>query len=125
MTQIIKIDPTGIAIDIHKDMSVTTRVAPLGAPERMDGMTMGILTMTQNAPHNGELHPDGDEIIYVISGSLMVRGESAPDAPVTVKAGELCIVPKGEWHKVELLEETQIIHLTPGPNGDHRPLPDS
>jgi quercetin dioxygenase-like cupin family protein len=123
MSQIIKIDPTGIAIDIRKDMSVTTREAPRGAPERMNGMTMGILTMTENAPHNGELHPDGDEIIYVISGSLMVRGESAPDDPVTVKAGELCIVPKGEWHKVELLEETQIIHLTPGPNGDHRPLP--
>lgn len=122
MSKITKFDPAGLAIDIHRDLSVTTRETPAGPPQRMDGMTMGIVTMTQNAPHGGELHPDGDEIIYVISGSLLVRGESAPDDPVTVNAGELCIVSKGEWHKVELLEETQLIHITPGPNGDHRPL---
>jgi hypothetical protein len=31
-------------------------------------------------------------------------------------------VPKGEWHRVHVLEKTQLIHITPGPNGDHRPL---
>lgn len=122
MAKITKIDPTGLAIDIGSDKTVTTRTAPLGPPQRTDGMTMGIITMTQNAPHNGELHPDGDEILYVISGSVNVRGESAPDEPVLIQAGEMCIVSKGEWHKVELLEETQLVHITPGPGGDHRPL---
>ncbi len=27
-----------------------------------------------------------------------------------------------EWHKVHVLEKTQLLHITPGPNGDHRPL---
>lgn len=123
MNKITKVDPAGLSIDIHADMSVTTRVAPPGPPQRIDGITMGVITMTQNSPHDGEIHPDGDEILYVISGSVLVRGESAPDEPVLVSAGELCIVSKGEWHKVELQEETHLIHITPGPNGDHRPLP--
>lgn len=41
-------------------------------------MTLGIVTMNQNAPHGGEVHPDGDELIYVISGKLPVVGDSVP-----------------------------------------------
>ena len=122
MAKITKIDPAGVLIDICSDWTVTTRPLPSGPPQRVDGMTMGVITTSQNAPHGGEQHPDGDEILYVVSGSIRVMGESAPDAPVVVRTGELCIVQKGEWHKVELLEETQLIHLTPGPSGDHRPL---
>ena len=40
----------------------------------------------------------------------------------TRAAGEACIVPRGEWHLVKVLEPTQLVHITPGPNGDHRPL---
>jgi quercetin dioxygenase-like cupin family protein len=78
--------------------------------------------MTEDAPHGGEIHPDGDEILYVISGRLSVRTESDPDEELVLSAGQACIVPMGEWHKVSILEETQLIHITPGPNGDHRPV---
>ena len=46
----------------------------------------------------GEAYPDGDEILYVISGRLRVTGESDPTAAIEVGAGEACIVWKGEWH---------------------------
>ncbi len=85
-------------------------------------MTVGIITIANDAPHGGEVHPDGDEILYVVSGSLRVTGESEPNAPLELHAGEACIVPKGEWHRVHVLEKTQLVHITPGPNGDHRPL---
>jgi quercetin dioxygenase-like cupin family protein len=39
-------------------------------------MTVGIITIENDAPHRGEVHPDGDEILYVISGRLQVIGES-------------------------------------------------
>lgn len=122
MKQIVRVDPSQMIFDIHRDLSVSTRTPAAGPPQRIDGMTVGIITMSSNAPHNGELHPDGDEILYVISGRISVRGESAPDDPLLMQAGDACIVPKGEWHKVDLLEETQLMHITPGPNGDHRPL---
>ena len=36
--------------------------------------------------------------------------------------GDACIVRKGEWHRVLMVEPAQLIHITPGPRGDHRPL---
>jgi len=120
--RMIRVDVSRHLFDIHRDLSVTTRAQRPGPPTRIDGMTVGIITIEDDAPHRGEVHPDGDEILYVVSGSLQVTGESEPDAPMELRAGEACIVPKGEWHRVHVLERTQLIHITPGPGGDHRPL---
>ena len=40
-----------------------------------------IVTMDGDAPHGGEVHPDGDEIIYVISGRLQIIGDSSKSEP--------------------------------------------
>jgi len=85
-------------------------------------MTVGIVTVAHDAPHGGEVHPDGDEILYVISGKLRIMGDSAPNAPLELGPGEGCIVRRGEWHRVSVLEPAELLHITPGPNGDHRPL---
>jgi len=122
MNKIERVDPSSHVFDIHRDLSVSARASKPGPPERIDGMTLGIVTMTHDAPHGGEVHPDGDEILYVISGRLRITGDSEPDAPSELGPGEACIVRKGEWHLVSLLEKTEFIHVTPGPNGDHRPL---
>lgn len=121
MAKVIPVDATSCSFDIHRDLSVSVRTRRPGPPERMDGMTVGIVTMEGNAPHEGEVHPDGDEILYVISGKLRVTGDSAPDRSHELGPGDSCVVRKGEWHKVEVLEKTQLLHVTPGPNGDHRP----
>lgn len=122
MSKIIPVDVTVNSFDIHRNLSVTARARKPGPPERIDGMTVGIVTMTQDAPHRGEVHPDGDEILYVISGRIRVTGDSEPEAALELGPGEACIIPKGEWHLVSLIEPTQLIHITPGPNGDYRPL---
>ncbi|MEM7098174.1 MAG: cupin domain-containing protein [Pseudomonadota bacterium] len=109
-------------IDILSDWQIHQRPRNPGAPTRINGMTMGFVTMQQSAPHNGEMHPDGDELLYVISGKISVVCDSAPDEPLVLGPGEGCIVPAGEWHKVDVVEPAQIIHMTPGPGGDHRPL---
>ena len=120
--RIVPVDVSRQVFDIFRDLSVAARGQDRGPPKRIDGMTVGIITMEHDAPHDGEVHPDGDEILYVISGSVRVTGESAPDAPLELRAGDACIVPRGEWHRVHILEKTQLVHITPGPNGDHRPL---
>ncbi len=121
MAEVRTVNPGTHAFDILRDLTVTPRERKPGPPERIDGMTVGIVTMEQSAPHGGEVHPDGDEILYVISGRVEVRCDSSPD-PLPLNAGEACIVPKGEWHKVDVLEKTTLLHITPGPNGDDRPL---
>lgn len=120
--QIAAIDVSSLLFDIHRDLSVTTREHQPGPPIRIDGMTAGIVIITEDAPHRGEVHPDGDEILYVISGGIELTWESEPNATLELRAGEACIVPKGEWHNIHVLEKTQLMHITPGPKGDYRPL---
>lgn len=122
MTRVIPVDVSEFSLDIHRDLSVSPRKRKPGPPERIDGMTVGIITITEDAPHNGEMHPDGDEILYVVSGRVRVTCDSDPGGELVLGPGQACIVPKGEWHKVSILEKTQLIHVTPGPNGDHRPV---
>lgn len=120
--RMVPVDVSRHLFDIHRDLSVTTRAPQPGPPLRIDGMTVGMVTITEDAPHQGEMHPDGDEILFVVSGSIRVTGESEPEAPLVLRAGDACIVPKGEWHNIQVLEKTQLIHITPGPRGDYRPL---
>jgi quercetin dioxygenase-like cupin family protein len=122
MPKLIPVDVSVCSLDIFRDLSVKPRQRKPGPPERIDGMTVGILTMSEDAPHDGEMHPDGDEILHVISGKIRVTSDTAPNEDLIMGAGDTCIVPKGEWHKVSSLETTRLIHITPGPNGDHRPL---
>ncbi len=122
MPKVIPVDASAYSLDIYRDLSVHPRERKHGPPERIDGMTVGILTLTEDAPHNGEMHPDGDEILHVISGKIRVTCDSSPDEVLVLGPGDTCIVPKGEWHNVSLIEEARIVHITPGPGGDHRPL---
>lgn len=96
-----------------------------GPPPRIDGFTLGVLHMDGDAPHDGERHPDGDELLFVVSGRMLVAlDEPVRDAVVKeLGPGQGCVVPKGCWHRVRVLEPGTLIHLTPGPRGDHRPLP--
>jgi mannose-6-phosphate isomerase-like protein (cupin superfamily) len=92
-------------------------------PKRIDGLTIGAPMLTSDPPHNGEMHPDGDELLFLVSGSMSVRLE-LPDGDRTVElgAGDAIVVPKGIWHKVTLREPGQLVHITPGPSGEARPL---
>ena len=93
-------------------------------PRRIDGFTVGAPELTSDAPHDGEVHPDGDELLYLVSGAVTVVLELAGgDRVVDLGAGDALVVPKGVWHKVTLREPGQLVHITPGPNGEARPLP--
>jgi quercetin dioxygenase-like cupin family protein len=122
MTQIVPVDVSRFALDIYRDLSISPRARKQGPPERIDGMTVGFVSVTGDPPHNGEVHPDGDEILYVISGRLRVIGESDPGAAIELGPGDACIVRRGEWHQVMTLQPSQLLHITPGPRGDCRPL---
>ena len=96
---------------------------PRRPPARIDGYTIGAPMLTGDAPHDGEMHPDGDEVLLLVSGRVRVHLE-LPDGDQTVElsGGDALVVPQGVWHKVTLQEPGQLVHITPGPGGDHRPL---
>ena len=119
MASVELVDTAKVVLDIGRDFSVATRDRKPGPPERVDGMTFGVVTMGGQSPHNGEMHPDGDEILFVMSGQIRITYDSG-DEPLDVGPGQACIVRQGEWHKVDCVEESQFVHITPGPNGDAR-----
>lgn len=120
MATVERVNVDSQVLDIWRDLSVSARQRKSGPPQRIDGFTFGVATIAPGeSPHNGEMHPDGDEILYVVSGALRLTCDSS-DEPIDLPAGEACIVRKGEWHMLDCLEETTLIHITPGPNGEAR-----
>ncbi len=122
MSAIERIDMSRHSIAISRDLRMATIANRRGPPAHPDGLLVGVADMRRDPPHNGELHPDGDELIFVLSGRVSVTVDSSPSDPLELRPGEACIIPKGEWHRVHLEEPTRLLHITPGPNGDHRPL---
>jgi mannose-6-phosphate isomerase-like protein (cupin superfamily) len=113
---------------LRRDGSSEVVQAPPGKPLRIDGFTVGAPLLTSNPPHRGELHPDGDELLYLVSGHVDVilddgdQDHVGTERVVSVRAGEAFLVPRGVWHRVELREPSRLVHITPGPGDGHRPL---
>ena len=119
---------TAVAALARDGSSYVVAPAP-GPPLRIEGFTVGAPVLTANPPHRGEMHPDGDELLYLISGRIEVIIEDG-GTPTTVGAeqvqtltpGRAIIVPRGSWHRINVCEPSHLIHITPGPGDGHRPL---
>jgi mannose-6-phosphate isomerase-like protein (cupin superfamily) len=121
-------DFEGVVTELRRDGSSAV-VEALGPPVRINGFTVGAPLMTGNPPHRGEMHPDGDELLLVLSGRIDVILEEGGDQEHVgverveeVHAGQAIVVPKGVWHRVDVREPSRMVHITPGPGDGHRPL---
>ena len=123
MSEIEEFNPKNQTVAIKRDLTAETMPARPDPAIPVDGYTFGVATMSENSPHDGEMHPDGDEVLYLISGKVRVTLETDPVQELDVLPGDGLIVPKGIWHRVDILEPSQIVYLTPGPGGEYRPLP--
>jgi len=123
MKNIIPVDTRIHSFKISRELDVTVSVPDMhrGPPKQFNGLNVGIVTM-EKASNNGEVHLDGDEILYVISGELSLTSDSNPNEPLSLCSGDSCIIKKGEWHKVNIIKLTQLIYITPGLNNEHRSI---
>ncbi len=124
MSQPQRYDPSTETVGVSRELVASIVPARPDPPIAVDGMTIGIARMSENSPHGGEMHPDGDEVLYLISGHVNVVFEDAAFDDVAMRPGDGLIVPKGAWHRVDILEPSEIMYATPGPGGEYRPLPD-
>ena len=118
----------GNVAHIARDWTMTIMSAPPGPPRRIDGYTIGAIPNIEGpGPHGGEVHPDGDEFLYVVSGTMeLILGDGderavGVETSVLLQCGDAYLVPRGVWHRLEAVEPSYLVHVTPGPNGGHRP----
>lgn len=114
---------------ISREGVATVVDAPPGPPERIDGYSVGVIpNLDGPPPHRGEVHPDGDELLYLVSGSVEVVLDDGDEhavgneTTVTLGPGDAFVVPRGVWHQVLVVEPAYFVHVTPGPHGQARPL---
>ena len=122
MNKAKEFDVSRDTVGIDRSLRATLVPAQEDPAIPVDGMTFGVATMTENSPHDGEMHPDGDEILYLISGKVRVTLENEENQVLEMGPGDAMIVPQGIWHKVDILAPSTIVYVTPGPNNQHRPL---
>ena len=122
MSDPVRFDAASQTTAIKRDLLAETLPARPDPAIPVDGYTFGVVTMIENSPHDGEMHPDGDEVLYLIDGKVKIMLETYPVQEFELNPGDGIIVPKGVWHRVDILEPSQIVYLTPGPNGKYRPL---
>ncbi len=76
-----------------------------------------------SAWNNWERHPQGDEIVCLLSGKVsMVLEISGREQVIELAApGDYVLVPKGTWHTARTKEKCTMFFITPGEGTEHRP----
>ena len=68
-----------------------------------------------------EMHPEGDELVVLISGSLdLILEEGTGERVITLRPGSSCVVPRGVWHRSIAHEASRVLHITAGKGTQHR-----
>lgn len=80
-------------------------------------------TFTSDWP-SWEIHPNGDEIVLLISGKATMVLESADGSHRQVELeapGSFAFVPKGTWHTAKIDRESVMLFITAGEGTRNRP----
>lgn len=123
MNKPARFDPSKHVIGVDREFTASKMPEQPDPPIPFEGVTFGVASMAENSPHGGERHPDGDEVLYLVSGRIRVVFIEDPIEDIEVRPGDGLVVPKGVWHRVDILEPSQIVYMTPGPDNEFKPLP--
>ncbi|MEK6638797.1 MAG: cupin [Pseudomonadota bacterium] len=89
-----------------------------------DGAEGRLVTMYRFAENwpMWEMHPNGDEVVLCISGSMTMYQEMADGSTATavIGPGEYAINPPGAWHTVDVDGEASALFITAGLGTQHR-----
>jgi len=70
-----------------------------------------------------ECHPAGDEIVYLVSGSIdLILETESGERTVELRGRAACRVPRGLWHRAGVHAPSEVLHITRGAGTRHRPV---
>jgi mannose-6-phosphate isomerase-like protein (cupin superfamily) len=103
----------------HDPSAVADRLAEMEFRQlaRFDAGHAGVFWSEAGGPSPWEMHPDCDELLQVLQGEIEVEvlpRDGAAGVKTRVAAGSFLVVPRGCWHRQNLLARTKEFYLTPG-----------
>ncbi|RZA33092.1 MAG: cupin [Lysobacteraceae bacterium] len=91
-------------------------LAPFGK-----GWLVSEFAFTEDWP-TWEMHPHGDEFVYLLSGAVELQFERAGAIESIVLEGSgAVVVPRGVWHTAKLRLPSRMLHVTRGEGTETRP----
>jgi len=70
---------------------------------------------------NWEMHPAGDEILFMLEGKVTFILELPEGVrEVAVWAGRALVMPKGVWHTAKVSQPSRLLAITAGSGTQHR-----
>jgi mannose-6-phosphate isomerase-like protein (cupin superfamily) len=72
---------------------------------------------------NWEMHPHGDEFIYLLSGDVELLLElSTGTTSIRISGTGAQVVPRGVWHTSKVFAPSRMLFITRGEGTQHRPV---
>ena len=102
-------------VQFKADGSIEPVVQRGRAHPNVDGRLAGEARMARSAPHAGEMHLDGDELLYLVDGAVeLILDEASGERCVPLRPGQAAVVPRGVWHRVVVQKPCCLLYFTPG-----------
>ncbi|MGH7778475.1 MAG: cupin domain-containing protein [Candidatus Binataceae bacterium] len=93
-----------------------------GHAQKTDGWFVGLAHIDKPARW-WEVHPLGDELLFLGSGEIAVTIETGRrHRAIRLHAGEACVVPRGRWHRVDAVKAGELIFFTFQKKTRNRPI---
>jgi hypothetical protein len=90
--------------------------------ELQEGRLVCVFAMSGDWPHY-EMHPIGDEVVYLLSGAMALVLEMPEGKRVVeLQPGRACVVPRGVWHRGLVRAPGEALFITRGKGTQHRPV---
>jgi mannose-6-phosphate isomerase-like protein (cupin superfamily) len=71
---------------------------------------------------NWEMHPAGDEILFMLEGQTTFILELADGVKtMALSPGRVLVIPQGAWHTANVSEPGRMLAITAGLGTQHRP----
>ena len=96
---------------IHEGMREQDAAAAMRQLTTFNRCAIGLVRFSGETPW--ERHPD-DELLHLLEGEVEVTLLPASGAPVrcTLRAGSLCVVPRGLWHRQRAALSAALLFAT-------------
>ena len=86
----------------------------------VEGRLAGEARMTRNPPHAGEMHPDGDELLYLVEGAVdVILDEEAGERCLSLQPGQAPHTSRSAEYRcsADCLETTNWLGTSTSPPG--------